>query len=221
MARQPTMTSIKLRKNRIAELLLPFIGPAMLSDSQLEAIQSYLDLLLRWNAKLNLTAIRNPEEVVTKHFGESLFAARQLFPVSDSRETAIDVGSGAGFPGLPLKLWSPSLVLTLIESNQRKATFLREVVRTLKLNSVSVLSERAESVSLTADLVTFRAVERFERILRIAFNLVNPPGRIAVLIGGAQLGLARSVLPNVRWEAPTPIPLSMNGMLLIGQVRSE
>ena len=219
MTRRTTTGSIT--RDRIADLLAPFIGPVPLSDSQLDAIEVYLDLLLRWNAKLNLTAIRDPEEIVTRHFGESLFAARQLFPASDSRETAIDIGSGAGFPGLPLKFWSPSLVLTLIESNQRKATFLREVVRTLKLNSVSVLSERAESVLLTADLVTFRAVERFEQILPIAFRLVNPPGRIAVLIGGAQVALAQSALPNVGWETPIPIPLSRNGMLLIGEIRSE
>jgi 16S rRNA (guanine527-N7)-methyltransferase len=221
MTRQPNAAPLKVKKDRIADLLEPFIEPVSLSDSQLEAIQAYLDLLLRWNAKLNLTAIRDPEEIITRHFGESLFAARQLFPNADSHETAIDVGSGAGFPGLPLKLWSTSLDLTLIESNQRKATFLREMVRALNLNSVSVLAERAERVSLSANLVTFRAVERFERILPIAFNLVDPPGRIAVLIGGAQVALAQSVLPNVGWETPIPIPFPRNGVLLIGEIRSQ
>src|SRR6202051_2168238 len=144
MTRRTTTGS--LTRDLICDLLAPFIGPVPLSDSQLDAIQAYLDLLLRWNAKLNLTAIRDPEELVTRHFGESLFAARHLFPVGASLGPEIDVGSGAGFPGFPLKLWSPSLVLTLIESNQRKATFLREVLRTLKLNSVSVFSDRAESV---------------------------------------------------------------------------
>jgi 16S rRNA (guanine527-N7)-methyltransferase len=214
MTRRTTTGS--MTRDRIAELLAPFIGPALLSESQLDAIQAYLDLLFRWNAKLNLTAIRDPEEVVTRHFGESLFSARQLFPVSDSRETAIDVGSGAGFPGLPLKLWSPSLNLTLIESNQRKATFLREVVRSLKFNSVSVLAERAESVSLSADLVTFRAVERFERILPIAFSLVNSQGRIAILVGSEQIGLAQSTVSGIVWKTPVPIPLSKNRILLVG-----
>src|SRR6202140_5545495 len=206
MTRRTTTGSIT--RDRIADLLAPFIGPVPLSDSQLDALEVYLDLLLRWNAKLNLTAIRDPEEIVTRHFGESLFAARQLFPASDSRETAIDIGSGAGFPGLPLNFWSSSLVLTLIESNQRKATFLREVVRTLKLNSVSVLSERAEGASLSAELVTFRAVERFDRILPIAFGLVKPQGRIAILIGSEQVALAESTLSSVDWKAPIPIPIS-------------
>lgn len=214
MTRRTTAGS--MTRDRIAELLARFIGPVLLSDSQLDSIQAYLDLLLRWNAKLNLTAIRDPEEIVTRHFGESLFAAKHLFPTADSRETAIDVGSGAGFPGLPMKLWSPSLDLTLIESNQRKATFLREVGRTLNLNSVSVLTDRAESVSVSANLVTFRAVEHFERILPVTFNLVKPRGRIAILVGSEQVALAQSTLLSMDWNAPILIPLSKNRALLVG-----
>ena len=221
MARQPKTSSVAVGKSRIAELLAPFIGPALLSDSQLDAIKTYIDLLLRWNSKLNLTAIRDPEEVVTRHFGESLFAARQLFPTADSHATAIDIGSGAGFPGLPIKLLCPSLNLTLIESNHRKTTFLREVVRTLNFSSVSVLSERAESVSLSADLVTFRAVERFERILPVAFGLVEPQGRIAILVGSQQVELSKLTLSSIDWETPTPIPLSESRTLLVGNRRTS
>jgi len=221
MTRQATTNSVEINKDQIAELLAPFMGAVPLSDSQLDAIQAYLDLLLRWNSKLNLTAIRDPEEIVTRHFGESLFAARQLFPADGSRETAIDVGSGAGFPGLPFKLWCPSLNLTLIESNQGKATFLREVVRTLNLNTISVITERAERVSLSADVVTFRAVERFERILRVALSLVNPRGRIAILVGSEQIGLAQSTLSGIVWKTPVPIPLSKNRILLVGGRRNS
>jgi 16S rRNA (guanine527-N7)-methyltransferase len=180
------------------------------------AIQIYIELLLKWNAKLNLTAIRDPKEIISRHFGESLFAARQLFPSGDSPESVIDVGSGAGFPGLPFKLWSPSIGLTLIESNQRKATFLREVIRALDLKSAAVMTERAESVSVRADLVTFRAVERFERILPVGFGLVKPHGRMALLIGEAQVELAQSLLPGMEWKNSTPIPSSKNRRLLIG-----
>lgn len=202
---------------RIGELLAPFVEPAPLADSQVRAIGTYIDLLMKWNAKLNLTAIRDPQEIVTRHFGESLFAARHLFQAGDSHESVIDIGSGAGFPGLPLKLWSSNLELTLIESNQRKATFLREVIRALGLKSTVVLSERAESVSLRADLVTFRAVERFERILPAAFGLVEPGGRIALLIGEMQVRGAQSALPKVTWNNPVPIPLTSNRRLLIGE----
>ena len=202
---------------QIAELLTPFVAPAALTLSQVSSIRTYSDLLRKWNAKLNLTAIRDPHEIISRHFGESLFAARQLFPSGDSRESVIDVGSGAGFPGLPLKLWSPNLELTLIESHQRKATFLREVVRALDLKSTVVLTQRAESVSIQADLVTLRAVERFERILPIAFGLVKSGGRIALLISEARVGRAQAALRNVTWKKQLPIPLTRNGIVLIGE----
>src|SRR4051795_12349591 len=112
---QPRMTpeaASTIYHERIAELLVPFLGPAPLADSELSSIRTYIDLLLKWNAKLNLTAIRDPEEIVTRHFGESLFAARHLLDSSAS-SSAIDVGSGAGFPGLPLQIWAPGLKLTL------------------------------------------------------------------------------------------------------------
>ena len=141
---------------RIAELLQPFLGSAndqRLTTNDLQNISTYIDLLLRWNARINLTAIRNEEEMVTRHFGESLFAARHLFPPQTAqcrRErprscTLIDVGSGAGFPGLPIKIWAPHIHLTLIESNQKKATFLREVTRSLTLTNINVFAGRAEA----------------------------------------------------------------------------
>src|SRR5207302_9354545 len=118
---------------RIAELLGPYLektdgGREVLSPQQLQQLSEYLDLLLRWNAKTNLTSVREPEEIVTRHFGESLFLARH---VSAKAHTAIDVGSGAGFPGVPLKIYSPRLQVTLVESQNKKATFLNEVIRKL------------------------------------------------------------------------------------------
>jgi 16S rRNA (guanine(527)-N(7))-methyltransferase RsmG len=231
---------------RIAELLQPFVGssthatahrpsepatageePAVLSPAQLHHISTYINILLRWNARINLTAIRDPEEIVTRHFGESLFAARHLFPdpaletihagveTGDSplysrrslpatvnpaaerrqnaahgasrgsaapeteapkgRETSpvnnltpaperlanderpstngrlandrlADLGSGAGFPGIPIKLWAPHIALTLIESNQKKTAFLREIIRALTLTNVNVFPARAQEL---------------------------------------------------------------------------
>ena len=163
---------------------------AVLSLAELQIISTYIDLLLRWNARINLTAIREPEEIVTRHFGESLFAARHLFParsapgqapepaiseVGKSSTSAIDVGSGAGFPGLPIKIWAPQIHLTLIESNQKKATFLREVVRTLTLTNINVFPGRAENYpGPPADVVTLRAVEQFDTALPVATRLVAP-----------------------------------------------
>ena len=198
--------------------------PAVLSPTQLQSISTYIDILLRWNARINLTAIRDPEEIVTRHFGESLFAARYLFPASSSVSSVssavkgfavADVGSGAGFPGLPLKLWAPHLSLTLIESNHKKAAFLREVARALTLTDVNIQNARAETVTATFHVVTLRAVERFDAILPTAAALVAPSGRLALLIGAAQEGQARSTLPHLAWSAAAPVPRSRSRILLV------
>lgn len=261
-----------MRPARIAELLAPFLRapivrprqfapvevpkfsevsrsaersdeePAVLSSAQLQAISTYIDILLHWNARINLTAIRDPDHIVPRHVGESLFTARILFPVVcsgssappavkafDSAEVAAvgrpqgtndvfsvaDVGSGAGFPGLPLKLWAPQISLTLIESNHKKATFLREVTRVLTLTDVDIQSTRAEHLTgVRFDLVTLRAVERFAAVLPAAAALVAPGGRLALLIGTPQLDQARVSLPDLSWSDPIPIPLSHSRVLV-------
>jgi len=211
------MPSAPISQDRIAELLAPFLDPDSLSLAQLRQVSIYLELLLRWNARIGLTAVRDPEEIITRHFGESFFAARQLFSPGTSVETAIDIGSGAGFPGFPLKILAPSLDLTLVESNNKKVAFLREVMRALDLpTGVRVLASRAEDVESSASLVTLRAVERFENALPIARKLIAPNGRIALLIESAQRQTAESSLPDLRWEQPIPLPLSTNRILLIG-----
>ena len=205
-----------MTQDRISELLLPFLANSPLSDSQLTGIASYIQLLMKWNDHINLTAVRDPEKIVTRHFGESLFAAKHLFPALVADQSVIDVGSGAGFPGIPLKIWNPALDLTLLESNHRKAVFLREVIRALQLTGVQVLADRAEQFSQQASLVTLRAVERFERVLPFARRLVADEGRIALLIGDAQISVAKSVLSDLRWEDPLPLPRSQNRILLVG-----
>jgi 16S rRNA (guanine527-N7)-methyltransferase len=200
----------------IADLLRPFLGSDSISDAQLAQTAVYLEVLLKWNAKINLTAIRTPQEIVTRHFGESFFAARNLLSGDASPSSAIDIGSGAGFPGLPLKIWSPNLRLTLIESNGRKATFLREVSRALELSGVEIVPKRAEGVEAQADLITVRAVERFESVLPVAEKLMSSGGTLALLIGAAQEKTAKRLLPKLKWQDPLPIPLSQNRVLLVG-----
>jgi 16S rRNA (guanine527-N7)-methyltransferase len=203
---------------KISELLAPFLEGAPLSESQFAQIAAYAALLEKWNARMNLTAVRDPEEIITRHFGESLFAAKLLFPEPGTQATAIDIGSGAGFPGIPLKIWNPVLDLTMIESNQKKAAFLREAVRTLSLANVKVLAERAEQVSERASLVTLRAVEHFDQILPVALKLTAASGRIALLIGDSQVPIAKSLLSDVRWGNPSPLPLSQSRSLFVGHV---
>lgn len=199
---------------RISELLLPFLEPASLSENQLSDISTYIDLLIRWNARVNLTAIRDKESIVTRHFGESLFAAR----IAGSRPARrlVDLGSGAGFPGLPIKIWIPDLHITLIESNNKKATFLREVIRALGLTNIDVFARRAEDFpAASADLVTLRAVERFESVLPIADRLLAPGGRLFLLIGRDQVPQAMKGL-KCAWDEPIPIPRSTHRIILAG-----
>jgi 16S rRNA (guanine527-N7)-methyltransferase len=213
-----------MHPDRIAELLDPFLGPQdQRPDTRglIPGISTYIDILQRWNARINLTAIRDEEEIVTRHFGESLFAARHLFPRCSFVPSAVsglrlaDVGSGAGFPGIPIRLWAPGVSLTLIESNQKKATFLKEVTRALTLMDVNVQTSRAESLTGESfDVVTLRAVERFESILPVAARLVAPGGDLALLIGQTQLPAAQAALPALDWSDPIPVPTSKSRVLV-------
>jgi 16S rRNA (guanine527-N7)-methyltransferase len=222
-----------VQPDRIARLLSPYLGERTLEDEKLAQLAAYLDLLVRWNARMNLTAVREPEEIVTRHFGESLFAARHLYPergIQDSR--LVDLGSGAGFPGLPIKIWAPTLQATLLESNQRKATFLREVVRALQLREVEVLAIRAEEYAvpvsssgfpISSCTITLRAVERFQQIVPAAVNLLGQfpasARRLALLIGTAQVETACALANRVTWSDPLDVPGSSRRVLLVGNWR--
>src|SRR5882672_2097875 len=118
-----------LSESRIADLLTPYLPdpPATL----IPQLSAFLDLLLKWNARTNLTAIRDPEEIVRRHFGESLFTAQHL----PKFNTLLDFGSGAGFPGIPIQLLYPEARITLAESQGKKSSFLHEATRTLGLSS--------------------------------------------------------------------------------------
>lgn len=177
-----------LPESRIADLLADYY-PAP-SPLLLSRLSTYLDLLVKWNARTNLTAIRAPEEMVRRHFGESLFASLHL-PKSN---TLLDLGSGAGFPGLPIQLVCPDLRVTLAESQNKKAAFLREVVRTLGLPT-TVWGQRSEMLPLGAnfDVVTLRAVDNSAAALLEARCRLAPGGRILHLTGEAGEGSAESL----------------------------
>jgi len=218
---------------RIAALLKPFLDQPLVPP-QLDQISTYIDLLLRWNARINLTAIRKEEEIVTRHFGESFFLARHLFPAYSGMALegapsklrlggafrVLDIGSGAGFPALPLKIWAPHLHLTLIEANHKKAAFLREAARALTLTDVNVITDRAEILAARpdrpqADVVTLRAVEHFDAILPQAVTFLAPKASLALLTSTTQLPQV-TTLTNVSWHAPLTVPQSRSRVLLIG-----
>lgn len=217
--------------DRIVALLEPYMEFA-LSPAQLGQVSTYLDLLLRWNAKMNLTSVREPEYIVSRHFGESFFLAAKLFgrgrlaagsPASSRALEIVDVGSGAGFPGIPIKVAQPELKVTLVEAQHRKAVFLREVVRALAVD-VEVKNVRAEDLpSGCADVVTLRAVEKFESILPTAAGLVRDPTEskagLGLLIGSAQVQHAKNLLPAWRFQTEIAIPNSQNRVVQIVEPR--
>ena len=140
------------------DLLAAEFSPyAVLSEHQLDQLESHYDLLARWNRRMNLTRIADLEETVRLHYCESLFLALHL-PVGTLR--IADLGSGAGFPGIPVAIMRPESPIDLIESHQRKAVFLREASR--ELPRVRVIAQRAEELSDTYDWVISRGVRPLE-----------------------------------------------------------
>lgn len=203
---QGTLNSPTLAAAKIGELLRPYLadkaegsdGGREADPELLEKLSAYLDLLVKWNSRMNLTAVRDPAEIVTRHFGESLFAARHVA----GKGTLLDLGSGAGFPGLPIQLWHSRLRVTLAESQAKKATFLREVVRSLSLPT-EVFAGRAEEIlpSQTFDVVVLRAVDRPSDALRTALALST--GDVWLLSSGVSFEASLEAMARARSEVTT------------------
>ena len=175
----------------VGKLLEPFVPrdwPASATPQAvlLPKLTRYLQLLLVWNERTNLTAVRDPREVVTRHFGESLLAGFGLLEVAGETGALLDVGSGAGFPGLPMALLLPGWWVTLAESQGKKASFLQEAVRTLEVD-VRVWPRRVESMSEDAqfDAVTLRAVDRPEVARELARKRLRSGGWLCELTSRA------------------------------------
>jgi 16S rRNA (guanine527-N7)-methyltransferase len=158
-----------------------------LKASQIKALEQYENMLLEWNQRVNLTAIREPADVRTKHFLDSLTA---LLVMRDSPvEKLIDIGTGAGFPGLPLKIVCPSIQLTLVESVGKKARFCRQVAETLGLENVQVVQERAEALGQSSmhreryDWAVARAVASMPVLAEYLLPLVKVGGRMLAMKG--------------------------------------
>ncbi|MBS1840594.1 MAG: 16S rRNA (guanine(527)-N(7))-methyltransferase RsmG [Acidobacteria bacterium] len=185
------------------------------TSEQVLQIQQYIDILLRWNEKMNLTAIRDPLEILYRHFCESMFGTVVL---SVEKCRLADVGSGGGFPGIPMKIIRPEIDLFLIESNMKKATFLTEVVRELSLTGVRVLVSRYEELSeevAPLDIVCSRAVGEFGPFLEWASLPVIGAQKVGLWIGAQDAESVRR-LRTWSWEEPKPIPHSLRRFILVG-----
>ena len=157
-----------------------------LSPQQIQAFRLYREEIARWSERTNLTALRTAEEIVREGFLDSL-ACLRLAPVEASR--TLDIGSGAGFPAIPIRLARPSLRLTLVEAARKKATFLRHIVRCLDLQDVRILCCRAEALAVDPDergvydLALARAVAPLHEQVRLAAPFLRPGGIFLAQVG--------------------------------------
>jgi 16S rRNA (guanine527-N7)-methyltransferase len=190
------------------------------SPDQVACIQSFIRLLRQWNEKLNLTAIRDPLEILHRHFCESMFAATAI-PLSSGR--LADIGSGPGFPGLALKIIQPELDVFLVESNIKKGTFIAEVIRELGLNGARVLISRYEELGeevAPLDYVCSRALGEFESFLNWAGSDRVAAGKVILWVGGRDLeDVRKSALWD--WQEPIAIPNSLRRFLLVGTKKPQ
>lgn len=208
-----TNTAAPLSADLITKALREFQLEA--TPAQVAAIQRYMAILLAWNEKINLTAIRDPLEVLYRHFCESMYAAAAV-PLQTGR--LADVGSGGGFPGLALKIACSELQVVLIESNVKKATFLAEVVRELGFRDTRVLVSRYEELGeeiAPLDFVCSRALGEFATFLSWARSERVAAERVILWVGGRDMEEVKKI-SGWSWEKPIAIPHSLQRFLLVG-----
>jgi 16S rRNA (guanine527-N7)-methyltransferase len=190
----------------MAALLKPYVQGGVAPQLAAQLVD-YLELLLKWNARTNLTAIRDPDEIVRRHFGESLFLGAHLRDCS----TLLDFGSGAGFPGVPVQLLQPEIAVTLAESQGKKAAFLREVVRHFGLQT-EVWASRVEAMPSERrfDAVALRAVDKMDSAVREAAARASG---CMLILGTSRASFADVLAAEFPVVERLPLPGSADGVL--------
>jgi 16S rRNA (guanine527-N7)-methyltransferase len=208
-----TQSPLPLSPDAVRRALAEFRLTA--SDHQVLQIQQYIRILLAWNEKINLTAIRDPSEILYRHFCESMYAAVAV-PVENGR--LADVGSGGGFPGLPLKIIRPGLRVFLVESNIKKATFLAEVIREIGLTDAQVIVRRYEELHeeiAPLDYVCSRALGEFPSFLEWAGSQQIAAKEVILWIGARDLPEIQKIR-TWEWREPILVPHSLRRLILVG-----
>jgi 16S rRNA (guanine527-N7)-methyltransferase len=195
-----------LNEAKVRQLLEPF--GLSLNAAQNGQVVAYLELLLRWNEKISLTSIRDPAECVRRHFGESLY----LGCCAELSGRLLDIGSGAGFPGLCLKIRFPELAVTLLEPVAKKRAFLKEAARVCGLSGVEVRRERLEEfaggvgAAGAYESATARAVGDLEALVPLASSCMKPGGRLFLWLSGTQARQIGYPAGAIRWVKSLPVP---------------
>lgn len=207
------MKQDSLTNSFIRERLLPYRIEA--DDDLCESVRIYVNTLLQWNAKIALTTITDPAEMLRVHFGESFFAARAA---QIEKGRLADIGTGAGFPGIPIRMVSHLIELKLVEPVAKKAAFLAEIGRKLHLDRADIIRCRMEDwhvESGTLDFITSRALGNYERLLAWSKTRLSQNGRAVLLVGETDVETIRRG-PRWKWEEPAKVPQSRNRYVLFG-----
>ena len=170
-------------KKELVEKLLKI--NIQIQNEQIEQLYNYMNLLIEWNEKINLTAITEPNEIILKHFVDSLTISKYI----NKNEKIADIGTGAGFPGIPLKILNPDNEIILIDSLNKRINFLNEVIKSNNLNKIQAIHARAEEIGHNNnyrgqfDVVTSRAVAKLNVLLEYMLPLVKAGGKCICLKG--------------------------------------
>ena len=207
MSEEATPTGLRLNA------LLAEAGSDPLDSLLTHQFWEYLSLILRWNARVNLTAIRDEEGILSRHFMESIACARAL---PAGIRTLLDFGSGAGFPGIPIALCRPEIAVTLAESQGKKSAFLSEAVRVLGIPA-KVHAQRAELLPIPFDCVTLRAVDRMELAVQTGSRLVRPGGWLALMTTENELPRMQAAAGDMfTWDCTVKLPGGTDRILALG-----
>lgn len=182
-----------------------------LTEGQTKAFIKYLRELQSWNKKINLTSITGEKEIIIRHFLDSITLARHI----SGLDSLLDIGSGAGFPGLPLKIALPSLKVTMLDTVEKKVHFVRHIIRTLGLKDAIALSGRVEApellerLSSSFDCVTSRAFTELKAFVALAAPYLRPKGVILAMKGPAVEEELRETGPVEGFSAPEVIRIEV------------
>lgn len=166
-----------------------------LTEEKLEKLNKFYNLLIEWNKKINLTRIEREDEVYLKHFYDSLTIAK-VVDLSEIK-TLCDIGTGAGFPGIVLKIFYPNLKITLIDSLQKRVNYLNEIIKDLGLDNIEAIHVRGEDYKGQYDVVTSRAVANIEKLLGYTMHLVSPTGIFVAMKGDIEKELTLDVKKKI------------------------
>jgi 16S rRNA (guanine527-N7)-methyltransferase len=184
----------------------------------IDRLEQYYELLSRWNQKINLTALSDPDEAIDRLLLEPLVASRYL---NSQSARVMDVGSGGGSPAIPLKIVLPDLRLTMVEVKARKSAFLREAVRRLELGDTIVETSRYEELLARPELheafdaLTLRAVRVESRVLLGLQAFVKPAGSVFLFRGASGADQPPSVIPPLQWVATHPLVEALQSRLTV------